>query len=100
MKVLQYLDAILEQYIPVSKHSQNTVKTLSKHCHNTVTILSQHCHSAGDEGKQAEKLKSREMKEGWMKNDEGWMMKDDDFKLLRGFDYRQKGRLTDGHLWL
>ena len=22
---------------------------------------------------QAEKLKSREMKEGWMKNDEGWM---------------------------
>ena len=28
--------------------------------------------------KQAEKLKSREMKEGWMKNDE----KDDDFKLL------------------
>ena len=52
--------------------------------------------------KQAEKLKSREMKEGWMKNDEGWMknewkmmkdeewmMKDDDFKLLRGFaDWR------------
>ena len=35
--------------------------------------------------KQAEKLKSREMKEGWMKNVEGWMMKDDDFKLLRGF---------------
>ena len=35
--------------------------------------------------KQAEKLKSREMKEGWMKNewrmmkDKGWMMKDDDF---------------------
>ena len=28
---------------------------------------------------QAEKLKSREMKEGWMKNEEGWMMKDDDF---------------------
>ena len=40
------------------------------------------------------------MKEGWMKNDEGWMkdeewrmkddeewiIKDDDFKLLRGFD--------------
>ena len=23
--------------------------------------------------KQAEKLKSWEMKEGWMKNDEGWM---------------------------
>ena len=37
---------------------------------------------------QAEKLKNREMKEVWMKNDEGWMksdewwrMKDDDFKL-------------------
>ena len=52
--------------------------------------------------KQAEKLKSREMKEGWMKNDEGWMkyewrmmmdeewmMKDDDLKLLRGFDCGQ-----------
>ena len=26
--------------------------------------------------KQAEKLKSREMKEGWMKNDEGWMKND------------------------
>ena len=25
---------------------------------------------------QAEKLKSREMKEGWMKNDEGWMKND------------------------
>ena len=49
--------------------------------------------------KQAEKLKSREMKEGWMKNDEGWMkndewwmmneekwrMSDDDFKLFGGF---------------
>ena len=26
--------------------------------------------------KQAEKLKSRKMKEGWMKNDEGWMKND------------------------
>ena len=26
--------------------------------------------------KQAEKLISREMKEGWMKNDEGWMKND------------------------
>ena len=25
---------------------------------------------------QAEKLKSREMKEGWMKSDEGWMKND------------------------
>ena len=38
------------------------------------------------QNKQAEKLKSRELKEGWMKNDEGrWRMKDDDFKLLTGF---------------
>ena len=35
--------------------------------------------------KQAEKLKSCEMKEGWMQNDEGWMkdegwrLNDDDF---------------------
>ena len=56
--------------------------------------------------KQAEKLKSCEMKEGWMKNDEGGMkdegrmMKDDDFKLLRGFvDWRTDWQ-TDGHLWL
>ena len=27
--------------------------------------------------KQAEKLKSREMKEGWMKSDEGWMKNDE-----------------------
>ena len=45
--------------------------------------------------KQAEKLKSREMKEGWMKNEEGWMMKDDDFKLLRGFEDEQTNRQTD-----
>ena len=32
--------------------------------------------------------------EGWMK-DEEWMMKDDDFKLLRGFDYGQTDRITD-----
>ena len=29
--------------------------------------------SKRDENKQAEKLKSREMKEGWMKNDKQWM---------------------------
>ena len=46
--------------------------------------------------KQAEKLKSREMKEGRMKNDEGWMMKDDDFKLLRGFADRQMNEQMDG----
>ena len=52
--------------------------------------------------KQAEKLKSREMKEGWMKNDggwmkidEGWMMKDDDFKLLRGFEDKRTNRQMD-----
>ena len=65
-------------------------------------------YNKGSVKKQAEKLKSREMKEWWMKNDEGmkdewrmrkdeeWMMKNDDFKLLRGFDYEQ----TDRHLWL
>ena len=62
--------------------------------------------------KQAEKLKSRKMKEGWMKideewwrvmesdegwmKDEEWMMEDDDFKMLRGFDYGQ----NYGHLWM
>ena len=64
--------------------------------------------------KQAEKLKSREMKEGWMKSDEGWMksdegwmknneewrrfdegMKDDNFKLLRSFDYGQTKKVAD-----
>ena len=44
------------------------------------------------------------MKEGWIKNvkndtgvmnEEWWMMKDDDFKLLRGFDNRQTDRRTD-----
>ena len=49
--------------------------------------------------KQAEKLKSREMKEGWRK-DEWRMMKDDDFKLLRGFDNEQMDWQTEGHLWL
>ena len=58
--------------------------------------------------KQAEKLQSREMKEGWLKmmkdewrmmkdegrvmKDEWGVMKDDDFKLLRGFEDEQ----TDG----
>ena len=37
------------------------------------------------DNKQAEKLKNREMKEEWIKNDQGWRMNDDDFKLLRGF---------------
>ena len=52
--------------------------------------------------KQAEKLKSREMKEGWMRNDEewmkideGWRLKDDDFKLLRGFSDRLTEERTD-----
>ena len=43
--------------------------------------------------KQAEKLKSREMNEGWMKNDEGWMkdeqrMMNDEgwwFQAVQGF---------------
>ena len=50
--------------------------------------------------KQADRLKSYEMKEGWMKNDEGWMKNDDDFKPLRVFADRQiykTDRQTDGH---
>ena len=31
--------------------------------------------------KQAEKLKSREMKEKWMKNDAGWMKKDEGWRF-------------------
>ena len=30
-----------------------------------------------------------------MMKDEEWMIKDDDFKLLRGFDYRWMDRQTD-----
>ena len=32
--------------------------------------------------KQAEKLKSREMKEGWMKNDEGWIKKIEWWRMM------------------
>ena len=32
--------------------------------------------------KQAEKLKSCKMKEGWMKNDEGWMKNDEWWMLI------------------
>ena len=59
--------------------------------------------------KEAEKLKSSLMKEGWRKDewrmmneewrmmkDEGWILKEDDFKLLRGFGYGQ----NYGHWWL
>ena len=37
--------------------------------------------------KQAEKLKSRKMKEGWMKNDECWRMNDEGwrFQVVEGF---------------
>ena len=58
--------------------------------------------------KQAEKLKSREMMERWMKNDEGWMKKDEGwrmndegwwFQAVEGFWWRTDG-LTNGHLWL
>ena len=50
---------------------------------------------------QAEKLKSREMKGGWMKNDERWMMKDEGcwFQAVEGFWLMTDGR-TYGHLWL
>ena len=78
------------------------------------------------EEKQAEKLKSCKMKEGWMKNDEGWMeydkvwmkndkvwMKNDEgwkmndegwwFQAVEGFCFMTDGQ-TDGqsnrYLWL
>ena len=53
---------------------------------------------------QAERLKSREMKEGWMKNDEWRMMKDEEwmmkdevwrFQAVEGFCWQ-----TDRHLWM
>ena len=58
--------------------------------------------------KQAEKLKSREMKEGWMNNDEywmnndeGWMVNDEGwwFQAVEGF-WWQTDKQTNGHLWL
>ena len=46
--------------------------------------------------KEAEKLKSREMKhEGWMLKDEGWKMKDEG-----GFEDKQTDERTNRHLWL
>ena len=57
--------------------------------------------------KQAEKLKSREIKEGWMKNDKGWM-KDDEgwmkneegwwFQAVEGFCFKTFSREDDS--WL
>ena len=75
------------------------------------------------ETKQAEKLKSREMKEGcikngegwmkndkvWMKNDEGWKMKDEGwwFQAVEGFCFRTDERMdgqtfaiVESLLWL
>ena len=50
---------------------------------------------------QAEKLKSREMKEGWMKNDECWRLNDEGwwFLAVEGFWF-MKDKQTDGHLWM
>ena len=42
----------------------------------------------GKEKKQAEKLKSREMKEGWMKSDEVWM-KNDKWRMMKD-EWRMK----------
>ena len=56
--------------------------------------------------KQAEKLKSREMKEGWMKNEEWWLKNDEGwrmnvegwwFQAVEGF-CQLTDRLTDRHL--
>ena len=45
--------------------------------------------------KQAEKLRSCKMKEGWMKNAAGWWRrKDDDSKLFRGFAEWQTDQQT------
>ena len=46
-----------------------------------------------DENKQAEKLKSREMKEGWMKNDEWWRKNDEEWwmKNDKGWMKNDKG---------
>ena len=51
--------------------------------------------------KQAEKLKSREIKEGWMKNDEVWIKNDEGwwYQVVEGF-CRQTDRRTNGHLWM
>ena len=38
---------------------------------------------------QAEKLKSREMKEGWMKNDDGWM-KNDEWRMMKDEGWMMK----------
>ena len=50
---------------------------------------------------QAEKLTSREMKEGWIKNDEGRMENDEGwwFQAVDGF-WLQTDRQTNGHLWI
>ena len=48
--------------------------------------------------KQAEKLKSCEMKEGWMKNDECWRMNDEGwrFQVVEGFcDWRTDERTNE-----
>ena len=54
----------------------------------------------GRHKKQAEKLKSREMKEGWMKNDERWRINDAVwwFQAVEGFWFmtdRQTDERTD-----
>ena len=64
----------------------------------------------GKPSKQAEKLKSREMKEGWMKNDEGWWrmneerwnMNDESWRMMiwRCRGVLQTNERTDRHLWL
>ena len=58
--------------------------------------------------KQAEKLKSRKMKEDWMKNEEGWMKNDEGLRVndegwwflaVEGFWFTTDEQ-TNGHLWL
>ena len=49
--------------------------------------------------KQAEKLKSCKMKEGWMKNDEGWM-KNDEWWMKNDEGWRMMISSCWGILWL
>ena len=53
---------------------------------------------------QAEKLKSCELKEGWMKSDEGWLKNDEGWKMndegwwfqaVEGFCFKTDGRTNE-----
>ena len=62
-KLIHNSDMYLKKQFIISERRWRTT-------HNSNTIF-----------KQAEKLKSREMKEGWMKNDKGWLKNDEGWKM-------------------